>query len=554
MKKTKLQTARDRNEIARLSLGTAIAERRQKILATYDATETSKHRRQPKIERKSEDQIYPQTKRLKGASVGRGLERNYPTAKSIIHQFKVNVVGSLGKIQVNIEGGPEAAAWFNGKWAKDSDFRDSLHFSTQCQNAVAGVMRDGDFLAVVDDGVFGDTGKLVHWESDQIAPLSETALKSSKYAGGTQENGILRDKNGKVLAYVCTGKHGLAVIPDYKDATIWPRDQARLVKNPWRMNQGRGIPSVLTSANNFQDLYEILSKELQSAKKAAGQYASVERDNAVTDWDDPASSPEFLPENSGKTAAEVAAESAGSPAAAATTAENYERLEAFTGGYTDYMNKGDKVSFPDITRPNIHLLEFCETVLGHAGASVGLARAYTILKADSSYTAFRGDMILSWVTFYAMQKWLERSYADWVAVKVLAWAQRKKQIGLLPAGWEQAISWQWPTMPHVDELKEESAVQQSLKNATTDFSILLGPDWERKLAAYAVQLDKARELGIPLGVFETASGGAADFASDDPAPKKARELGIPLGVFETASGGATDFASDDPAPKNGATK
>ena len=506
-KTTKLKQAQDKNEIAKLTLDTALRSRKLKFVNKYDATRPTVKRRQPVIERGNEDRIYSMRERGKGVNIGRDLERNYAPAKGIIHQFKVNVVGSLGKLQVNIKDGEDAGKWFNSDWSKDCDYRDDVHFSTNCQNVVASVMREGDLLAYVDDGLIEDSGKLVHWEADQIIPLSEKALLDAKgYTKATQENGILRGKWGKVLAYVCSGKRGLTVIDDVKDALILKRESARLVKNPWRLNQGRGIPTILTSATNFQDLYEILSKELQSAKVAAGSYANVERADAVTDWDDPASNPEHLPENTGKTALEVAGESANDKD---STDPNYDRLDSYTGGYVDYLVKGDKINIPDIKRPNVHLMEFCEVVLGHAGASVGLARAYTLLKADSSYTSFRGDMILSWVTFYAMQKWLERSYADWVARKVLTWAQRKKKIKPLAKGWEQTISWLWPDMPAVDELKEEQGKAQAIKNGTTDYSKLLGPDWRKKLKALADQLDFARDLALPLSAFEQKSGGAA---------------------------------------------
>jgi len=507
MKKSKLQQAKEKNEIARLSLDTVIRENKLKIFAEYDATKSSVKRRQPVIEHKNEDGIFPMLERQKGANIGRDLERNYSPARGIIHQFKVNVVGSLGKIQVNIENnqGKEATDWFNGEWAKDCDYRDEIHFSTVLQNVVSSVMREGDLLSLVDDGLVDNSGKLLHWESDQIAPVSDDILKKSQYKYCTQENGILRGEWGKIIAYACSGKRGMTIIDKAEDVTFLPREQAWLVKNPWRLNQGRGIPCVLASATNFVDLYEILSKELQTAKVAAGQYASVKRKNAVTDWDNPAAHPEYLPENTGATSATVAAETANS---ATATEPNYNRLESFTGGYTDYLDDGDEVSFADITRPNVHLMEFCEAVLGHAGASVGLARAYTILRADSSYTAFRGDMILSWVTFYAMQKWLERAYADRVARRVLTWAQRKKKIKPLVAGWEKTISWTWPTMPHVDEAREEAAIQNALKNATIDYAGLLGPDWQNKLTAFSKQLDIARKLKIPLSIFETVSGGA----------------------------------------------
>jgi hypothetical protein len=74
-------------------------------------------------------------------------------------------------------------------------------------------------------------------------------------------------------------------------------------------------------------------------------------------------------------------------------------------------------------------------------------------------------------------------------------------------------------MPHVDEAREEAAVQNALKNATIDYSELLGPDWQNKLTAYAAQLEVARKLNLPLSVFETVSGGPLA-PIDEPAPKK----------------------------------
>jgi capsid protein len=266
---------------------------------------------------------------------------------------------------------------------------------------------------------------------------------------------------------------------------------------------------MLTAATNFQDLYEILAKELQSAKVAASIAGWTKRTDAVTNWDDPSTGSAYLPENSGKDATTTALEGANSTDPAQP---NYERFESLTGGMWEYLAKGDEIGFADIDRPNVHLAEFMEAVLGHAGASVGLARAYTILRADSSYTSFRGDMVLSWATFYMLQKWLERDYADWVAHKAINYAIRKG-ILTLSAGWEQAISWSWPVMPNVDELKEANAVKQSLKNGTTDFSQQLGPDWRRKLQSYAEQVDEIRRLNLPLSVLETI-GGVAEPAKE----------------------------------------
>jgi len=248
---------------------------------------------------------------------------------------------------------------------------------------------------------------------------------------------------------------------------------------------------------------------LASAKRAAKQYAYVHRNDAVTDFDDPAGTlgPAYLPENAGKSGTTVAAE--GANVATATGLKNYEAVEALTGGLTDYLAKGDEVNIPDLKHPNPQLTAFLEAVHGYGGAALGLARAYTIMRADSSYTAFRGDMIMTWVTFYWLQKWLERRACDWTARKALAWAQRRKQIKTLAAGWETSLSWTWPRMPEVNQLDAENAIAAALKNGTTDYSELLGPDWRRRLEAFGQMVETIRSIKLPLGILETVSGGAA---------------------------------------------
>ena len=506
MKKSKLQMAQEKAQTAQLELQAAVAKRKTAIVSKYDATEPSLNRRQPVREMKNEDGIYPMKKRILGANIGRDLERNYSPARGMMHQFRMNVVGSLGKLQVNKSSGDTedkssdvAAEWFNGVWAKDCDYRDpNIHFSTVLQNVVASAIREGDLLGLVDDGLIDDTGKLMNWESDQIIPVSDDVLIAKGYSGKDikQENGIIRGKWGRVLAYVVSGKRGVTVIQDADDATVFKPEDAWLVKNPWRLNQGRGVPALITAATNILDLYEILGKELISAKRAVQIAGFVERSDAVTDWDLPSSGAINLPENSDKDATEITTEGANE---SGSGDQNYERFEALTGGIFEYGAKGDKITFPDINRPSVQLNTFIEAVLGYAGASLGLARAYTILRADSSYTSFRGDMILTWNgAFYPLQKWLERCYADKVAVKVLKWAQKKKLIPTLPDGWEHRLSWQWPKMPHVDESREEAATENALRNGTTDYGELLGPEWRTKFKALAEQLEFAKENNPPF--------------------------------------------------------
>lgn len=518
MRTKNIDSLKKQNETLKLEVEN---KKMKRFLSSYDVVESNRYRRQPQRELKDEGEIYSMSKRLLGCNLGRDLERNYSPAKSMLHQCRVNVVGSLGKIQVNAhddhtdaeEKSCEAAtAWFNEIWAKDCDYRDDLDFSTLLQNILASELRDGDILALVDDNITkGDTGKILTWESDQIAPVSkkilEESAKASDYRSCSQDSGILREDYGRVVAYCASGKRGLSVIEKEEDVTFWKRGIAKLIKMPWRLNQGRGTPILLTPAANMIDLYEMLASELQSAKRTAKQYAYVKRENAVTDWDNPAMSHEYLPENDGKTAGMTAID--GQEQSPKTALRNYERLESFSGGLVDYLDAMDKVEFPAMNHPNKEMAPFISSVHDLSGAALGLAHAYTVMKADTSYTAFRGDMIMTWVTFYWMQKQLERSAADWIAQRVLRWAMRKKHIPVLPNGWEHAISWKWPVMPEVDALAAEKGIAESLKNATTDYNELLGPDWEKRLRKLGKQIEVLKEIEYPAGVLESRSGGVA---------------------------------------------
>lgn len=515
-----IKSLEDQRKKLNLELGNMITQKKidriKGLAGKYDVLEPNTNRRRPQVETTSEDKTLDPRKRLLSHNVGRDLERNFSPAKSLIHQFKINVVGSLGKMQVNIKDntGKEATKWFNSIWAKDCDYRDDIHWSSHLQNVLASKKREGDILVVFDDGIYEDSGKLLHFEADQIVNLKEDEFKKIQgYSEGwTQEQGVVRNGNGVVLGYIVTGKRGCLTADKFEDVTFYPRASSRLVKNPWRFNQGRGASDILTGAANFQDCYEMLSKELLTAKVAAQQFGYIKRRDGVTDYDDPGGSPGYLPENSGKTSVTTAAEGANSTD---PTAKNYERFESLTGGYFEYMDVEDEAVFPNFDRPNINVKEFVEGVVCMAASGVGVARAYALLRADSSYTSFRGDMILTWATFYVEQKWLERMYADWVAVKALTWAMDKKKISALPEGWESSISWTWPKMPSVDELKEENATKMALKNGTTDYAEIFGPEWRDHFDSLSEQLEYAQGKNLPLSVFETIGGTAQEKPEDD---------------------------------------
>jgi capsid protein len=186
---------------------------------------------------------------------------------------------------------------------------------------------------------------------------------------------------------------------------------------------------------------------------------------------------------------------------------NYDRLENLTGGYMEYLDEDDDFKLLDINRPNIKAQEYLENININNGASLGLAKVYSTMQASTAYTAFRGEMLLSWAQFYVDQKWLERRFMDWLAIKAINWGIKKGHIDTPPTGWESKNSFAWPTMPIVDPLKLEMSIAKALKNGRTDFKKILGPQWEEILKGYAEQIKTIRELEIPLEVLESKSGG-----------------------------------------------
>lgn len=442
--------------------------------------------------------------RLFGVNLARDIERNYSVFKSMMLQWKNNVVGSLAKIQINTEDefAKESMQWFNKKFFNNCDFRGTEDFSKQCRNVAATKKREGDLIVVFDDGsmfdiVEGGTGKLLYFETDQIA---ETARDLGPDI--VQDGGILRDTFGREIGYSVTNKRGVVLIPD-EDTTILRRDpddedsnSVKMIKSTFRLGQGRGTADALAMSPDMIDCYEMRAKELQSAKVAASLVGTIKRNEAIDDFDDP----NIDPTNENPSGDEV--DSITLPEDQ-TKPANYERLESLTGGMMDYLADGDEFTLHDIKRPSIQMKDFIGHVTDSSGGAMGMAHAYAQLKADTSYTAFRGDMVMTWVSFKVEQKDLERELLDWVGVRAIKWAIKKGEINATPpADWEDRISWHLPKMPFVDELKERLANRQALKNGEKDFSEIVGPNYLAVFDALGKQIEEAKARGLPLSIFD----------------------------------------------------
>jgi capsid protein len=497
------------------------------VSGSGQATGAGNKRRKSQIETKGETGrggILTPYNRLNALNLCRDAVRNYSSAKSIEQQLKVNVIGPSPKAQINtdenIDGGfgKEATSWINSIWMKNCDFIRERRFAKLAQIVEATKKREGDLLAVFDDEMIKDSGKLLFFEADLMCDVSDK-LEEFNLKKWTMIDGIVKNEFGQEIGYATTHRRGQTSVSS-ADATIWPRDpddkdknMVKLIREDYRLIQGRGVSPMLASIADFLDCYEMRSKELQSAKVAASFYASVKRKEAITDYDDE----RFDPDAQNPTDQDPGYEGEDlTLPEAQTESANYERLEKLTGGQIDYLDSEDEISFPDINRPNVAMKEFLDYVMDSAGSSFGFAHAYTRLKADTSYTAFRGDMILTWVSIYAEQKDIEDEFLDWAVIRAVRWGIRKGAIKAKPVeGWEQKLSWNLPTLPFVDELKERKAQEVALKNGVLTYSDILGPDWDNDFTQQEKEQKSARAKKLPLALFETKSGGSAE-AADNP--------------------------------------
>jgi capsid protein len=336
--------------------------------------------------------------------------------------------------------------------------------------------REGDLLAVFDDFGLADkkpTGKLLWYESDQLVEVSDLKKAGGEWSKYEQESGVLFDKWGREVGFAVTAEHGQTSVPKAK-ATIYPVSRARLLRHVWRCNQKRGTAPILTGAADLQDLYELQSKELQTAKVQSSMAGVIKKAAAADDQDY-------------------------TRTAGTDPGPTYKTLEAFLGGGMEYLEPDDSFEMLNYNRPEVDFVAAINQLGDKAVTPLGITKTYARLATDSSYTAFRGDMLITWAQFYCDQKMLERYLCDWTAEKALAW-----KYGTLPA--DMTASWDWPRMPAVDPLQEAQAIALELKTAQTNYADKFGPEWVAKAEQLAREIIHLKGLGLPT-VFEGEKDG-----------------------------------------------
>ena len=465
-----------------------------KVRNEYDVLKSgnSRLRRVASPEVTPEETILNGYKRGQAIAMGRDLQRNYSAVATALNQFSLNVVGKGPKMRLKSASQPDwakaAATWFNSDWTKGCDFRDNMNFGDQLGVLEMALKREGEALEVFDD--FGlvpgepPSGKVLWYEADQFVELSDFNDKAGPWAGHQQCRGVIFDKWGRRRAYAVSSANGQQSVQT-KDATIFPVEVCRHIKRVWRFNQVRGVPALLTIAADTQDLYELQSGEVQSGKAGSKLLGTITK------------SKEAL-------AAELN-ELAGDPASRSKTDAVYKRLDALMGGGIEYLEHDDVFTLHDWKRPALNFVESMDQMVRKSMAALGLSQTYSLLRVTSSYTAFRGEMLLAWAQFYKDQKDLERYSCDWTGDKALAFGVASGQLpGPIPA--DLSMSWAWPRMPAVDPLHEAQAVELLIKTLQSNYSEQLGPEWEDTHNQLAEETKRDKQMGLPT-VWEAEKQG-----------------------------------------------
>lgn len=324
---------------------------------SLDGAETSTKRKRIRPETRQPDAIHSSREVLTGIAIGRDLQENSPTFKTLMRAFEHGAVRTGPKIQINIEDaakGKLATDWFNSTWMKQCDGRDDMHFAEFIALLCTAEKREGDALIVFDDFLNND-GTLLVFSADQLVEIEDWDAKGPPVwgPGSKCEKGVIFDKLGRVLGYAVTADVG-AIKKKYDEVTTaraWhptrnPNGSARLYKRPWRFNQRRGQADAWTISNIQRDIHEMGTAELQSAKAAAQVFAYIESDPGAL----PAIERAMM--GAGMTAAQVESVLYGDGTQTGALAKNYKALEAACGGLLEYLNPGEKAVFNKNDRPS----------------------------------------------------------------------------------------------------------------------------------------------------------------------------------------------------------
>lgn len=516
------QTVASNYSRAMVDLGKALEARFGK---GYEAVTSpfDKQRRASVVETKGEDKILKARDRARLVNLQRDMMRNSPTRVAQDQQLRVNVVGSVGgKLYASFpaeykDAADEVMRYFNSVWFPRAEFTYRKNFNWLLKTCLTAMDVNSTVVLVFDDGILtggNGTGRIRGFEGDEIANVPDSDFERYFPKGFTQSQGFVYNKSGMWTGlFASTSQRGrtcfdpkLGVLKlkldpfDDSVDTNWV-----MLGNQRRFNQGAPVSALAAAVNAAIDLHETAGSEAQAAKVNAQIVGQILTDAS-----------EDVPDTTGGGAFsdEVVA-----PAGPAVKDKEFslKRLQSI-GAVFDQMPENMRIDLLDTKRPNPNMAAYIEFLAGQVGGVKGLARVYSTMRAAQSYTAFRGEQVMTEPSFREARQDLEREVCDWAARHVI---RRALKLGLiksaLPEGWERMLAWNWPRMLEVSEKDAQTALKLKLENGTTSLTRELGPGEVEKLAAErAFERKLFTDAGVVITGTQTVSGQKVDEPADDP--------------------------------------
>ncbi len=496
---------------------------------TYNIVGSQKHRslrERPKIETGNEDDALTASLRHQFFNLSRNSVRNNETLNGILTQFRLNVVGTEGgKAYFDLgEGYEESAELLKREFAKftsSCEFFDGLDFNESLKIILQTLIVCGDVALVFDADAIEGSGKLLAFEPDSIGNIPDADFKK-KYPTFTQSQGRIKNKNGRFCGLiVSSSERGKAEFDADKVLffTKDPNDTAAdtdwtLVARRWRFNQGRGTPPLSAPLAALMDVNALLGYEVESAKKNSQTYAQLIQTGSSNNADallaDPSMTADVVPEDqtSPDQAVQQVADAVAEAEELTAPQITFDELES-AGAMFDVMPENAKLELLDTKHPNPNMPAFINLVASRGGWSLGICQCFTTGAVSTSYTAFRGEQLMTQRAFEEMQKFLERHVCSWVLARWFAWAKGRGDIpsGLpLPDDWQRRVRWFFPQMREVSMVDAQNAWNAGLKNGTLGYADILGPDWKERLTERAAEIALCEKIGFLHPSKETVSG------------------------------------------------
>ena len=464
-------------------------------------------------ETESEDQILDFFKRGKLLDLSRNSVRNNSTFNTILKQFDYNAVGNQGGKAVITFGDKEYARDVReafALWTRNADFFDGLNLNTLLKVILKTEIIGGDLVLLFDDNIISDSGRVLLFEPDEIGNTTDDALFERYGKKAKQSLGRVYNEYGQFQGVIVSKSQRGQQVFNPSKSYLLKRDPNGCVlddlwmmpRNIWRISQGRGVTQATSSLATLIDLQDYLGFELASAKKNAQTLAVVNQVNSDETETPTAFDTDGLDINN-MTDEQIER----------LVEEQEEEVPTMTldairnaGAIYQVMPENYKLELLDTKHPNVNSIEFVRWLANASGASFGLGSCFTQLKCDASYSAFKGEQLLSQPAFEECQHFLEQ-ILDWVFYRWSRWAVRTKRIeDRFPDNFLRNVSWEFPKMKDIDQVKEQNAISLKIRNNTSSLRDILGSDWQEKLLQISEEINFCREHNIPHPALQTVSG------------------------------------------------